>query len=70
MLTTTMYAGTRTGLPPCLNAASKLHTYDFFVQSSTGDVSSVGGNGKGQEFVIVQEWISGLLIDLEVPNTN
>jgi hypothetical protein len=39
----------------------------FVVLSSTGDVSSVGGNGKVQEFVIVQEWVTYLLIGLEVP---
>jgi hypothetical protein len=53
-----------------LQGCLKAPYIDFFVQSSTGDVSSIGGNGKGQEFVIMQEWVSYLLIGLEVPDTN
>jgi hypothetical protein len=43
---------------------------DLFVFSGTGDVSSIGGNGNGQEFTIMQEWVTHLLIGLKAPDTN
>jgi hypothetical protein len=53
-----------------LQGCLKAPHIDFFVQSSTGDVSSIGVNDNGQEFVIMQEWVTRLLIGLEIPDTN
>src|ERR1700709_846852 len=53
-----------------LQGCLKTPHIDLVVFSGTGDVSSIRGNGKGQEFVIVQEWAPNLLTRLEVPNTN
>jgi hypothetical protein len=53
-----------------LQGCLKTPHIDFFVQSSTGDVLSIGGNGNGQELVIVQEWVTDWLVGLEVPDTN
>ena len=53
-----------------LQGCLKTPHIDLLVLSGTGDVSSIGGNGNGQEFIIMQEWVTHLLVGLEVPDTN